>query len=121
MGDVEPRIFKLGGLYMLIYKSGIRRGHAECLKQIASQLKEAAMTAMERGKLDAANAARIDPTMEAVANAYEKFAGQLEGPAAEAAKEQQVLLDRFLAVTTRSVADRLKAAVKGALGGWRGW
>lgn len=125
---MKSELIKMNGAEMALYKSGVRRGHAECLKQISGQLTEAAI-AQRNGRehaydLDAVTGeiSGVLPVEEGVAVALINFSEQLKTPAAQADKEQQELLVKFcdLRAKSRGVVERARDAVSGAIGGWRG-
>jgi hypothetical protein len=120
-----PQILTLSKAEEALYSSGIRRGHAETLTQMAEQLKNAGDTAAGRIPPDLA-AEFKDGLLEVLNGAisgYQSFAEQLAEPAAKARQEQQRLLERFCQLRARAgrpIVERLRAAARGALGGWRG-
>ena len=112
--DGTPTTISMTEAEMALYQSGQRRGHAECLRQIASQIRVAA-----NGYKSGTGTGRLDP----VADCFENFAKQLDEPAAQATNEQQQLLDKWCeirAVTNRTLATRVRDLIGGALAGWRG-
>jgi len=112
---------------LALYQAGLRRGHAECLKQIAAQLREAAEQQKKIGDDGCEFDERGDVTAKPVIpyeleRAYRSFAVQLDAPAEQALKEQQSLIEMFLSMRKphRAIVDRFRDAVNGALCGWRG-
>ena len=113
------RVVKLNSAEHALYSAGIRRGHAETLRQLAGQLQEAAK-AVRSMQLSPEQEAAPGGRLAAAMGVFEGVAAQLEQPAAAAAKDQAELLDRFQAARRRpELVDRLRAAMRGALGGWR--
>lgn len=120
----SPEVVSLSQAEHALYSSAIRKGHCESLRQMASQLREAAASyraASRSGDKRERTKVRLEQLLEAALSGYDSFAEQLDEPAKKACAEQQRLLARFLA-TRRSpgVVDRIAAAARGALGGWRG-
>lgn len=123
MDNQKHKMIAMSPSEMALYQSGRRRGHAECLKQIAEQLREAAGAREKMIGFDENGDMTAESKVhEATRYAYEAFAAQLDGPAKEAAKEQHALLDKYLEAKAaeRTLLTKLKGAINGAIGGWKG-
>jgi hypothetical protein len=121
----DPIVLALSQAEHALYLSGIKRGHSEALKQIASQLREAGKSSRDRTS-HLSLKSRKDLLLDAlskVLDGYEAIATQLDNPAMAAHEEQAKLLDRYQQQREpppRSIIDRTRAAALGALGGWLG-
>jgi hypothetical protein len=120
----NPNMISLKGSEYSLYTSGIRRGHAECLDQLANQLREATAAAKQnlRTRDQELSIDELLKSLDEVLAGYEQFAKQLEEPAKQARAEHLKLLEKFCvskSLETRTLGSKLKAAMKGALGGWR--
>lgn len=119
----QAELLTLTAAEMALYQSGIRRGHSETLNQLKRQLEAA--NAGTRAGLPSEGAKRTKAELRRmigdVVTCYESFASQLAEPAAVAARDQTRLLTEFCEkrVRARTLADRFRAAARGALGGWR--
>lgn len=125
MAAGDPIVLALSPAEHSLYLSGIKRGHSEALKQIASQLREAGKSSRDR-TIHPDTKVRKDELLDALSkllDGYEAIAAQLDGPANAAHTEQAALLDRYQQQREpkeRSIIERARAAALGALGGWRG-
>ena len=111
--DGKPTTISMTAAEMALYQSGIKRGHAECLQQMATQMNAAATEYREK----------TTGGDNMIVAAFEAFAKQLDEPTKQAATEQHSLLDKWCAlraISNRTVSDKVKAAINGALAGWRG-
>lgn len=107
-----------------LYFSGVKRGHAECLKQLAGELRLAATNVRTHMVPvgEQRTIAVLADALDKVVAGYDSFAAQLDGPAKSADDEQRKLLDQFCeqkVKAARTLAVRIKAAARGAFEGWR--
>lgn len=98
-----------------LYSAGIRRGHAEALRQMAGQMRDAAKH--YKDQMRQANDVSGADAADAVLRGYCEFAKQLEGPAKAAWIDQQRLTSRFLKLRPKGFGSQTVASLaRGALG-----
>lgn len=123
MDKQTGKLMKLDAAEYALYAAGIRRGHGECLRQMAGQLRAAAAASGSNSSAEDGKQEEQAPEGgNGEVSGYVRFAVQLEEPARLALEEQAKLLDQFeraRAERRRTVTERLLAAWQGALGGWR--